>query len=127
MEMIQFTPLKINKELLIKQKYNIDYRFKIMYTIGIICVIASHLQGKASLELNNCFYSFLILQLKQFGFIIRIRPFSFRNLLIMPFLNPTIFFIGPSWFSSSLFFVETYNILKRKTLRKIKVELNEFI
>ena len=36
---------KINKNC-------IDYRFKILYSIGIISVIASHLSGKGSIELN---------------------------------------------------------------------------
>jgi fucose 4-O-acetylase-like acetyltransferase len=35
-----------------KNKFKVDYRFKIIYTIGIISVIASHLKGKGSIELN---------------------------------------------------------------------------
>ena len=39
---------KLNDNL----KPYIDYRFKIIYTIGILSVIASHLVGKGSIELN---------------------------------------------------------------------------
>lgn len=30
----------------------VDYRFKIIYAIGIISVVADHLKGKGSIELN---------------------------------------------------------------------------
>ena len=44
---------KLNQnEINFKNKYNIDYRFKIIYFIDIICVILSHCKRKASIELN---------------------------------------------------------------------------
>ena len=158
------------------QEYKVDYRFKILYSIGIICVIDSHLQGKASIELsiqdwfpyrsfhmplfmfsagyffkeknvlNSCkyicrkfkklivpiylysfFYGFLISLMKQFKFAIIIKPFTLRNIFIESLGISKILFIAPSWFSSTLFFVEIYNILKRKAFTKLKTGLSEFI
>ena len=168
--------LKIPSQQLKYQEYKVDYRFKIIYSIGIICVIASHLQGKASIELNiqdwfpyrsfhmplfmfsagyfykeknvmqvckyingkykklilpinmySFFYGLLISLMKQFRFVNNIRPFTLRNIFLEPLGLSKILFIRPSWFSSTLFFVEIYNILKRKAFRMIQIEFNEFI
>ena len=160
---------KINKNC-------IDYRFKILYSIGIISVIASHLSGKGSIELNiqgwfnyntyhmplfmfsagyfyksknmnntcdyiykkfkrlifpiylyNCFYGIYIQFLGKFGFNTKIRPFTFSILFIEPLEGSGFRNIKPSWFSSTLFFVESYNILKRKIISFLLNELNESI
>ena len=42
----------ITTDFLEKDKPNIDYRFKIIYTISILSVIAEHLRGKGSIEFN---------------------------------------------------------------------------
>ena len=134
-------------------KKKVDYRFKIIYFIDILCVIASHCHGYCSLEFNiqgwfnyrsfhmplfmfsvfpiyiyNLFYGIYNQILKKFGFKININEFSFRILLIDPLNGEGFKHIGPSWFSSSLFFVELYNIIKRKFMFIIfNKELNEFI
>ena len=41
-----------NKNIKEKAIEKTDYRFKIIYAINMMCVLASHLQGKASIELN---------------------------------------------------------------------------
>lgn len=62
----------------------------------------------------NLFYGIYIQILSNFGFKNNIKLFSFRTILIAPLNGEGFKHIGPSWFSSSLFFVELYNILKRK-------------
>ena len=42
----------ITTDFLEQDKPNIDYRFKIIYTISILSVIAEHLRGKGSIEFN---------------------------------------------------------------------------
>lgn len=144
-------------------KSKIDYRFKIIYCIGILSVIASHCNRKSSIELNiqgwfnyrsfhmplftfaagyffkrkniqntfeyilkkfkrliipiyfyNFFYVLYIQFLINFGFKYNIKPFNFRTLLFSPLGGGGVRNVYPSWFSSSLFFIETYNIIKRK-------------
>ena len=75
----------------------------------------------------NFFYGFYIQVLKKIGFRNNIRPFSFRILFIEPLGGCGFKHITPSWFSSSLFFVEVYNILKRKVFSFLKIELHESI
>ena len=159
-----------------KNKSKVDYRFKIIYTIAMLSVIADHLRGRGSFELNiqgwfnygsfhmqlfmfsagyffksnnvsntfdyirkkfarliipiyqyNFFYGFYIQLLKKLGFKNNIRPFNFSILFIEPLGGCGFKHITPSWFSSSLFFVEVYNIIKRKIISLIKIELNESI
>ena len=155
---------------------NIDYRFKIIYFIDIICVILSHCKKKASIELNiqgwfeytsfhmplfmfaagyffksknitssvkyikrkfkrlilpiysyNIFYGVIIQILKKFGFKNNIREFNLKIIFIEPLNGCGFKYIRPSWFSSTLFFVEVYNILKRKVLYSIRKEIHESI
>ena len=73
----------------------------------------------------NFFYGFYIQFLKKNGFKININPFSFEIIFIKPLGGCGFKYITPSWFSSSLFFVEVYNILKRKLISLFKIELNE--
>ena len=164
------------REKKLNEKNNIDFRFKIIYFVGIICVILSHCQRKASIELNiqgwfeyttfhmplfmfaagyffkeknvsnifkylirkfkrlilpiysyNIFYGIIIQILKKIGFKNNIREFSFRIVLVEPLNGSGFKYIRPSWFSSSLFFVESYNILKRKVLYSLKKEIHESI
>ena len=75
----------------------------------------------------NFFYRFLIYFPKKYSFINSIKPFTFDNLFIEPLGGSRILFIGPSWFSSTLFFVEIYNIVKRQIIKVIKFEPNELI
>ena len=147
-----------------------------IYTIAMFSVIADHLKGKASIELNiqgwfhypsfhmplfmfsagyffkikninytcdyiirkfrrlilpiyiyNIFYGFYIQFLKKLGFRNNIRPFTFRIIFIEPLGGCGFQHIHPSWFSSSLFFVEMYNITKRKLISYIKKEQHESI
>ena len=158
-------------------KIKIDYRFKIIYAIGIISVINSHLFGKASIELNidgwfpyrsfhmplfmfasgyffktknvfhiyeylrkkfkrliipiysyNLLYNIFSPYSKNFVFINRIKqPFNFQHIILEPLGGSENFFIIPSWFCSSLFFVESINIIKRRILKIIKIDVNESI
>ena len=155
----------------------IDYRFKIIYAIAMLSVIADHCRGKGSIEFNiqgwfpyssyhmplfmfaagyfykrknvestcnyiirkfkrlilriyiyNFFYGLFIQKLKKKGFRNKnIIPFSFEILFIKPLGGRGFKYISPSWFSSSLFFVEVYNILKRKLISFFKIELHESI
>ena len=157
------------------KKKNIDYRFKIVYTIAMLSVIAEHCRGKGSIEFNiqgwfnyssfhmplfmfssgyffknrnisntcqyiykkfkrlifpiylyNCFYGILIQILEKVGFrSINIRPFTFKIIFIEPLGGCGFKYITPSWFSSCLFYVEVYNILKRKIISILKLELHE--
>lgn len=75
----------------------------------------------------NFFYGFYIQFLKKKGFRNNINPFSFEILFIKPLGGCGFKPITPSWFSSSLFFVEVYNILKRKLISLFKIELHEYI
>ena len=163
---------KLNDNL----KPYIDYRFKIIYTIGILSVIASHLVGKGSIELNiqgwfnyntfhmplfmfsagyffknkNVNYAWIYIKkkfnkliipiymynfcyglynnlLKNFGFKNNISTFNFKILFISPLYGSGFRNISPAWFSSSLFFVEVYNIIKRKSLFLINIIPNESV
>lgn len=157
--------------------FKVDYRFKIIYSIAMMSVIASHLKGKGSIELNiqgwfdyttfhmplfmfsagyffkvnninntfayiirkfkrlilpiyeyNLFYGFIIQILKYFGFNKnKIKTFNLRIIFIEPLGGNGFPPIRASWFSSSLFFVEIYNIVKRKVFLLFKVEINESI
>ena len=158
----------MNKETLdIKKNLNlkIDYRFKLLYAIAMMSVMAEHCRGLSSIELNlqgwfnyssyhmplfmfaagyffkqnnidntieyiynkfkkllfpifiyNFFYGFYIQFLKKLKFEKHTRPFSFKILFIEPFIGAGFKHITPSWFSATLFYVEVYNILKRKIL-----------
>ena len=75
----------------------------------------------------NIFYGIIIQILKKIGFKNNIREFSFRIVLVEPLNGSGFKYIRPSWFSSSLFFVESYNILKRKVLYSLKKEIHESI
>lgn len=157
-----------------KHIYKIDYRFKIIYCIGILSVIASHCGGKGSIELNiqgwfnygsfhmplfmfaagyffkgknvkraisyikkkfirlivpiyyyNLFYGFYIQLLKKKGFNINSNPLSFKNIIIEPLNGRGSRNINPSWFSSTLFFVESYNIIKRKIIFYFNKSIHE--
>ena len=176
MELKYSNHFQANTRKIVDNVVKIDYRFKILYSISMICVILGHLYGKGSIELNihgwfpyrsfhmplfifssgyffkiknvfntlkyisrkfgklilpiysyNFFYGFLIYFSKKYSFINNIKPFSFINLFIEPFGGSKILFIGPSWFSSTLFFVESYNILKRRIIKLLKIEPNELI
>jgi fucose 4-O-acetylase-like acetyltransferase len=75
----------------------------------------------------NFFYRFLIYLPKKYVYINTIKPFNFINLFIEPLGGSRISFIKTSWFSSTLFFVEVYNIVKRQIVKVIKIEPNELI
>ena len=79
--------------------------------------------------LYNIFYGFYIQYLKKLGFRKRIRAFSFRIIFIEPLGGMGFRNIRSSWFSSTLFFVEVYNILKRKIVSILicKKEVHELI
>jgi len=168
--------MQVTNQKIINNELKIDYRFKILYSIAMISVIAGHLGGKSSIELNiqgwfpyssfhmplfmfssgyffkiknvfhikryiyrkfkrlifpiysyNCFYRFLKYFTKKFAYINRIKSFDFENIFIESLVGSRILFIGPSWFSSTLFFVELYNIVKRKIIKLIRFEPNELI
>ena len=153
----------------------IDYRFKILYCIAMLSVIASHCGGKGSIELDiqgwfryttfhmplfmfasgyffkeknlnylldyifikfkrlivpiysyNFFYGFYSQFLKSKGFNI-ISDFNFRKIIIEPLTGRGFRNIYPSWFSSTLFFVEVYNIFKRKFVTIFKKRIHESI
>ena len=157
-----------------KGNAKIDYRFKIIYAIAMICVIADHLRGKGSIELNiqgwfnyssfhmplfmfsagyffksknirqlfnyikkkfkrlilplygyNIFYGLIIQCMEKLGFK-HIRNFNFAIIFLEPLAGSGFHFIGPAWFSSNLFFVEVYNILKRKFIFLLTNKINEF-
>lgn len=159
-----------------KHIHKVDYRFKIIYCIAMMSVIASHCEGKGSIELNiqgwfnycsfhmplfmfaagyffkgknvnrtlsylknkfkrliapiyyyNLFYSFYIQFLKKKGFYININPFTFKNIIIEPLNGRGSRNINPSWFSSTLFFVEAYNIIKRKIIFFFNISIHESI
>ena len=155
----------------------IDYRFKLLYSLAMMSVIAEHCRGKGSIELNmqgwfnyssyhmplfmfaagyffkqnnvnnsikytynkfkkliipifiyNFFYGFYIQFLKKLKFKNHTRSFSFKILFIEPFIGAGFKHITPSWFSATLFYVEVYNILKRKIFLTIfKFDLNELL
>ena len=70
----------------------------------------------------------LIQILKNFGFRgVNIKSFSLRIVFLEPLGGNGFKYITPSWFSSSLFYVEVYNILKRKIIDILKFEFNEAI
>lgn len=167
----------ISKKIFEKNKINVDYRFKLIYAIAMISVIADHLFGKGSIELNihgwfnyssyhmplfmfsagyffksrninhtseyiykkftklifpiytyNFFYGIYFQVLKKLGFRSNyIRSFSFGIIFIEPLGGRGFHYIKPSWFSSSLFFVEVYNILKRKLTSFFGIEFHESI
>ena len=158
-----------------KNNIPINYRFKIVYCIGMLSVISSHCSGKGSIELNiqgwfhyrsfhmplfmfasgyffkrknlikvfeyierklkrlivpiyiyNFFYG-IYAQILAIWFKNNIRKFSFNNIFINPLGGRGFRNISPSWFSSSLFFVEFYNIIKRKTISNLNIEPHESI
>ena len=173
---MEYNSKLIIKDNIVKNNTYIDYRFRIIYAIAMISVIAEHCRGKGSIEINiqgwfnyssyhmplfmfsagyffkrkyvensfdyllrkfkklifpiyiyNVFYGFYIQFLKKLGFQNNIRPFSFGILFIEPFGGCGFKHITPSWFSSSLFFVEAYNIFKRKIISSLRIELHESI
>ena len=174
MKKIEFlSDFKIIKNLE-KENAKIDYRFKIIYAIAMISVIADHLRGQGSLELNiqgwfnyssyhmplfmfsagyffksknirqlfnytkrkfkrlilplyeyNFFYGLIIQCMEKIGFK-HIRNFNFTIIFLEPLAGSGFHYIGPAWFSSNLFFVEVYNILKRKFIFLLTNKINEF-
>ena len=156
---------------------NVDYRFKIVYAIAMISVIAEHCRGKGSIELNiqgwfnyssyhmplfmfsagyffksrninhtseyiykkfkklifpiytyNFFYGIYEQILKKLGFqSSNMRSFSFIIIFIEPLGGCGFKYIKPSWFSSTLFYVEVYNILKRKLIDILRIKCHESI
>lgn len=76
--------------------------------------------------LYNLFYGFY-LQLLKVLFKINIRLFNARVIFIEPLGGRGFRNITPSWFSSSLFLVEFYNIIKRKLTFHFNIEINESI
>ena len=176
--MIEKTHLSLNikDNLNEKDEFKPDYRFKIIYAIAMFCVLASHLQGKGSLELNiqdwfpyrsfhmplfmfsagyffkvknvshiqnyinrkfkrlilpiylyNIIYGFFIQLIQKLGFKNIIKSFSLHIIFIEPLGGSGFSPIRASWFSSSLFFVEMYNIIKRKAISFFKIESYEII
>ena len=75
--------------------------------------------------LYNFFYGFYILLLKNYGFSNNIRDFGFKILFIEPLGGCGFKHITPSWFSSSLFYVEVYNIVKRKLISISRIKMHE--
>lgn len=172
--------MNFNLELIskanLKKENNVDYRFKIIYTLAMLSVIAEHCRGKGSIELNlngwfnyssyhmplfmfsagyffknknvnntslyiskkfrklifpiylyNIFYGFYIQFLKKLGFKNIKDSFNLIIIFIEPLGGHGFRNINPSWFSSSLFYVEVYNILKRKASKTLGLELHESI
>ena len=173
---MEYNSKLIDKNNIVIDKFIPDYRFKIVYAIAMLSVIAEHCRGKGSIELNiqgwfnyssyhmplfmfaagyffktkyvgntinyilkkfkkliipiyiyNIFYGIYIQILKINGFKNNTKSFSFEIIFIEPLGGSGFKHITPSWFSSSLFFVESYNIIKRKLLKLLKIELNESI
>jgi len=154
----------------------IDYRFKILYVIGIMSVIVEHLHGYSSIEFDfqgwlryssyhmplfmfgagyffkqknlkyvtkyiynkfkklvlpiyiyNLFYGFYSQLLKKLKFK-NMRDFSFDIIFLKPLIGTGFKNIAPSWFSATLFYVEVYNILKRKLILSLfKFDFNELL
>ncbi len=164
----------LNNEIINNFKNKIDYRFKLLYAIAMMSVIADHCRGLGSIELNiqgwfhyssfhmplfmfaagyffkdkninntkkyifekmkkfiipiyiyNIFYGFYIQIKKIFKFKYN-KNFSFYIIFLEPLTGDGFVYIKPSWFSIDLFYVEIYNILKRKFLLIFKTEFNEF-
>ena len=56
-----------------------------------------------------------------------VRTFGFKIVFIEPLGGNGFKHITPSWFSSTLFFVEVYNISKRKIISLLKIKIHESI
>lgn len=174
MKKIEFLSNFKNITKIEKENAKIDYRFKIIYAIAMICVIAEHLRGKGSIELNiqgwfhyssfhmplfmfsagyffksknikllfnyikkkfkrlilplygyNIFYGLIIQYMEKLGFK-HIRTFNFTIIFLEPLFGSGFHYIAPSWFSSTLFFVEVYNILKRKFVFLLTSKMDKF-
>ena len=77
--------------------------------------------------LYNLFYGFFLQFLKKFKFK-NIRVFTFKIIFLEPLIGSGFKHITPSWFSATLFYVEIYNILKRKlVLFFFKLDINELL
>ena len=154
----------------------VDYRFKIVYCIAMLSVIASHCLGKGSIEINiqgwfhyrsfhmplfmfasgyffkrknienvleyikrkfkrliipiyiyNFIYGIYAQFLKKYFDKNNIEKFNYNIIFFKPLGGRGFRNITPSWFSSSLFFVELYNISKRKALSFFGIEPCESI
>lgn len=159
-----------------KNNNSVDYRFKIVYCIAMLSVIASHCLGKGSIELNiqgwfnyrsfhmplfmfasgyffkrknvenvldyikrkfkrlifpiytyNFFYGIYAQILKKWFDKNNINNFNYNIIFFKPLGGRGFRNVTPSWFSSSLFFVELYNVLKRKATFLLNIEPYESI
>ena len=104
------------------------------YKIKNINIICDYLLRKLKrlvipIYLYNFFYGFYIQLLKHVGFRNNniLRPFSVEILFVEPLGGCGFRNIEPSWFSSSLFFVEAYNIIKRKLISFLFKQTQEII
>ena len=76
--------------------------------------------------LYNIFYGFYLLILNKL--LKNNKPiFNLRIIFIEPLGGRGFRNIYPSWFSSSLFFVEFFNVIKRKMTKYLYIEINESI
>jgi fucose 4-O-acetylase-like acetyltransferase len=76
--------------------------------------------------LYNIFYGLYIQIKKKFGFK-NSKNFCFNTIFLEPLRGEGFIYIKPAWFSIDLFYVEIYNILKRKLVSLFKIELYEFL
>ena len=165
----------LNHEIKNNFKKEIDYRFKLLYAIAMMSVIADHCRGLGSIELNiqgwfhyssfhmplfmfaagyffkdkniyytkiyiigkinkfiipnyiyNIFYGLYIQFKKLFKFKYN-KKFSFYTIFLEPLIGDGFVYIKSSWFSIDLFYVEVYNVLKRKFFSKFNTEFHEFL
>lgn len=151
-----------------------DYRFKILYAVGMIMVVCGHAEGGGinlffdwfhytgmhlalfmfcsgyfyrresenslcgyilkkvkkliiPLYIYNLFYALFVQIMRHFGFIIG-NTLTLCDLLIAPITNGHQFVYNMAgWFVIPLFIVETYNILIRVILRKVKNDISEWV
>ena len=107
--------------------FSAGYFFKNKYVSHIFYYIFTKFKKLIfPIHIYNLFYGIYLHVLTKFGFKY-ISNFSFRILFIKPLAGSGFRNINPSWFSSTLFYVETYNVIKRKIFAFLKTPIHESI
>ena len=108
--------------------FSAGYFFKNKYIdVAFIYILKKFEKLIFPIFIYNFFYGIYTQILKKIGFRGNIRAFDLKILLIEPLVGNGFQHIKPSWFSATLFYVEVYNIIKRKIMIFLKLKIHESI
>lgn len=118
-------PLSLTTRLFPEYSYHIPlfifasgYFYKRIYESSMFELCIKRFNNLIKYTKSNLFYCILSFALIKFGFLVRNIDFSFKSLLIEPFLGGfQFYFNGPGWFVPFLFLLQLIYIGTRKILK----------